>query len=601
MCGFLVNISNKKLSKKKINDVNESLFKRGPDQEGYISYNTNTGNNIEMLHRRLEILGIGDSGSQPMENDKFTIVFNGEIYNHMELSSFLGEDYKNDGDTKVLLDMISEFGIKNTIQLIKGIFSFVILDKLNEKIYLHRDCFGTKPLYIFKENNIFTVASNVESIRVVNDDLSIGNLTELGEIFFLMFGFTFISKDTTKRISELDPGKLLELNINTFQFKNINLDNSKKIFDVNNNWQQDIKDSFNSDVPLSILLSGGIDSAFVASMNRIIKKKDIYTYTLSNTSGSNYLDVKKAKLIARKLNLKNFQINLNQKIIQKEIKYYINNMEYPTDDGLNIFLASKEIRKMDRKVCLTGLGGDEFFGGYSTSKKNILKYFIRKSYLWKFIPLFKNLMINNGFGGYLRLSSIDPSRLLGYLYGKAFIFRDMPNKIIDKAINKFSKVLIRRLPNGFPNSFEYESRISLLEIYAYCIPQLVKDADTFAMANSVELRPSLLINSLLEKLINRINYKEQFNGKNFLIDKMDNDIAENLNLRKIGFTVDLDVFLKNNFNKIYKLILTDKNNLKYKNLLDEFKKIISKKKKLSNRKKYFLWRLYILSSWKNNK
>ena len=123
MCGFLVNIANNRLSKKNIYKINDSLFYRGPDQKGYFNYKTFSGNNLDMLHTRLEILGLGDSGSQPMQNEKFCLVFNGEIYNHNHLTKYLGSDYKNEGDTKVLLDLCMKLGIKHTISLLKGIFS----------------------------------------------------------------------------------------------------------------------------------------------------------------------------------------------------------------------------------------------------------------------------------------------------------------------------------------------------------------------------------------------------------------------------------------------------------------------------------------------
>ncbi len=599
MCGFLVNISFDNLSKAKVDEISQSIYKRGPDKRGHITYTTSSGRKVNMIHTRLEILGIGDNGSQPMQNENYILVFNGEIYNYKDLLLTLGLNYEDSGDTRLLLDHITKFGIKHTLKVIKGIYSFVVLDKTHQKLYLYRDCFGTKPLYIYKKDNIFTVGSNVKSISLVNNDSSIGELTDLGELFFLMFGFTFISKDTTKKISELDPGNLLEVNINNLKSKYIKLNDRGRKVDLGNNWKKEIKDSYNSDVPISILLSGGIDSVYIASLNREIQKKDITTFTISNVSGSNYLDVKKAKEIAKALNLANYQINLNENIIQKEIKNYISNMEYPTDDGLNIYLASKEIRKKKIKVCLTGLGGDEFFGGYSSSKTNILKFFLRKSFLWNYIPLFRDFILNNGFGGYLKLPKIDPSRISGYLYGKAFIFKNMSNNMIEKAISKFSRVLVQRLPKDFPDYFDYQSRISLLEIYGYCVPQLVKDTDTFAMANSVEIRPSLLINSFLESLITRKSYKERFFGKDFLINKMDSDISKKLNLSKNGFTIDLDKFLKENINQIYESIINYKNNFQYKMMIDEIKLLIIQNKKISNRKKYFLWRLYILSCWQS--
>ena len=121
------------------------------------------------------------------------------------------------------------------------------------------------------------------------------------------------------------------------------------------------------------------------------------------------------------------------------------------------------------------------------------------------------------------------------------------------------------------------------------------------MANSVEVRPSLLVKSLFQKLKeNKLNNNRKFDGKKFLLNRLDENIYQSVNKNKEGFTIDINDFLIENIDEIRSIVLNDKKNLKNKNLLNEFKKNLNKREILNDRKKYFIWRLYILSFWKQH-
>ena len=221
-----------------------------------------------------------------------------------------------------MLDLITKYGIEFCLNLFKGMFSIIILDKNKESIYLLRDGFGTKPLYIYNDNKKILLSSNISAIRKSCINKEIGKLTKMGEIFFLLFGFVYISRETTKGISEANPGVLYKIDINNLKiktvFKKVNQD--YKIHDFN--WQKEIIDSFNADVPLSLLLSGGVDSTFLACLSRKIKRKNnrfIKAFTLSNETGSNLEDVLNAKKTSRILNFKHQIINVKRTDIENMI------------------------------------------------------------------------------------------------------------------------------------------------------------------------------------------------------------------------------------------------------------------------------------------
>ena len=140
-------------------------------------------------------------------------------------------------------------------------------------------------------------------------------------------------------------------------------------------------------------------------------------------------------------------------------------MEYPTDDGLNIFLCSERISKDGFKVCLTGLGGDEFFGGYSSSQKNIVKLLISKSFLWKNFDFIKKIIFKRGLGGYSNLNTLNKSEINGFANSKAFIFNEIAINKVKKAINIYKKILKNLVPYNFKTKYKLSNKISLLELY----------------------------------------------------------------------------------------------------------------------------------------
>ena len=594
MCGITGFISSQVPNPIKImNNMIGTLLHRGPDNTAV----WNDLNGVNMAHSRLSIIDLSEFGNQPIfsKSGRYVMVFNGEIYNHKDLTKYLDHKYKDCGDTKIIMEIITKYGINFCLNVIEGMFSIILLDKNQHSIYLIRDRFGTKPLYIFKNNNQISLSSNIVSIQSCCDDKQIGKLTKLGETFFLLFGFIYISNELIKDINEAPPGRLLKIDIDTFNITNIEIDINNDFYNQKNNWDKQVLDSYSSDVPLSLLLSGGVDSTYLAFLARKYKVKNLETFTLRNDSGSNLEDVLNAKKISSILRFKNTTINLNKTEIENIIDSYIRSMELPTDDGLNIYYATRKIFQNKIKVCLTGLGGDEFFGGYSSSDNSLIKLFLRNCFLWKYFPFVRNFILKKGYGGYSKKNIVNPSSIDGYLYGKAFIFKNMPTKIVEKAINKFSDFLKLRLPDGF-EKYTKKNKISLLELHGYCIPQLVKDSDTFGMANSVEVRPSLLVNSLFNKLIQNKIFTLNKKG---LKNKIDKDVSIFLNKKKNGFTVDIKDYIRNNLEKINSQIFKYEDNLKYKYVFDDLRVSIRNNKKLNLRIVYFIWRLYILSYWKS--
>ena len=195
MCGFcgFVNFDEKislQENQKNLKKMVDSIIFRGPDDEGMIIEGKNK---IFLGHRRLSILDLSKNGHQPFfsHNQRFVIIYNGEIYNHLKLREKIESTHvikwKSTSDTETLIENINIFGIKNTLENIKGMFSFALLDKKEEKIYLARDQSGEKPLYYGFNNNCFYFGSDLRSFFASSNFNPIIDYNSL--TYFFKYGF----------------------------------------------------------------------------------------------------------------------------------------------------------------------------------------------------------------------------------------------------------------------------------------------------------------------------------------------------------------------------------------------------------------------------
>ena len=269
--------------------MRDTMIKGGPDAYG-IYIDSNTG----LAHRRLSIIDLSTQGNQPIHWEKWTIVFNGEIYNYKDIRvdlEKLGYNFDTNTDTEVIIKAYNEWGIK-AISKFSGMFSFALYDKQEKKLILCRDRLGVKPLYWYFHNNLFLFSSEIKAFhKHPNFDKSI----DLSSIpHFLKKGYFNSEQCIFKYVHKLMPGSLLvidsDMNIKMTNYWNIQeIYNSSKIDKRNeehiiNELEVLLNKSFNlrmvSDVDVGIFLSGGIDSSLVASILQNNSKKKIETFTL---------------------------------------------------------------------------------------------------------------------------------------------------------------------------------------------------------------------------------------------------------------------------------------------------------------------------------
>lgn len=548
MCGIsgILTKDNVTLNDKKIMDLILNLqYRRGPDKSDIKAYD-----NCILGHNRLKILDLSELGSQPMETDKYSIVFNGEIYNYKFLKNELIKDgiiFKSTSDTEVLLKCFEKHGVLKTIQKINGMFAIGLFDKIQSKLYLIRDRLGIKPLYYYhdKTNNKLYFASNLKSIfysisKIYNKTW---NLNYESVYKYLLLGGCWEGETLIKNIFKLESACYLEIDHNINIKKHIYWTLKKRNEDIYNLIEDSINIRKNSDVPLSILFSGGIDSSVITYYC-----KGYRTIHLSN------YETNEAKIIASKLHEKQVMLTI-QNIEDKKgedllglMREYLNFSGEPSMASLIPLLTLDNIKNKST-VILSGNGGDELFYGYHR-----IPYYLKKN------PRDKKKITQIKKADFL-----DDKSNYNYSdeeYQLLLIFRH-PEKIKIKNVKPYTLDKLKALAYNFniDKTINDEAKYRYMELMNYVKNDLNPTLDYASMYHSLEVRLPFLDYRLVEAALtldstehlSDISGNYEFCRKKILKNILSNKLEENLyNRKKYGFS------LPSKLEKEYNLIMGDK-------------------------------------------
>ncbi|HBC86814.1 MAG TPA: asparagine synthase (glutamine-hydrolyzing) [Lentisphaeria bacterium] len=371
--------------------MTSSLAHRGPDDFGYACLSPgktpsafhgtsipDISGNVFLGHRRLSIIDLAGS-KQPLSNEDGTVwtVFNGEIYNYIELADSLikkGHSLKNKGDTEVLVHLWEEYG-ENMLQHLVGMFAFCIYDSSKDVLFLARDRFGQKPLYYFEKNGCLYFASELQAFFGLEafksnetNETAIAQYFRYGfipnpatvynNVFSLQQGHFLLRKKGTNIIQQYwKPSVTGEVN-------SVNLEELQALFD------ESVRIRLRSDVPFGSFLSGGIDSALVTSSMIKYSSESVKTFTIS--TGKEYFtdESEAAAETARILKTDHHDFRVTPDFISVAEKLAVHYGQ-PCSDYSSIltYYVSRDTRNFV-KVALTGDGGDEIFAGYNGYLKN---------------------------------------------------------------------------------------------------------------------------------------------------------------------------------------------------------------------------------------
>ena len=388
MCGIamIFHTDGKPVEKQRVIHMRKSLTHRGPDHFGeFIS------NNIGLAHTRLSIVDI-NSGAQPMHSsdDRFCIVFNGEIYNYLSLRDELqknGVIFRTKSDTEVIIELFRVYG-KDCLNKLRGMFSFAIYDKQSRRLFIARDRLGIKPLYYHWDGRSFLAASEIKGIFASGLVESSLNRDTIRNHFHYQFS---ISPHTAfNNILELPPGYFLEvdsdsrLTLNQYWDLEFPEDNEYETDDVNY-WQQAFEDALHDaatshligEVPIGAYLSGGLDSSTTSYLLKEHYPKKPRTFSIHFTNPDS--DESYAyKPVAKHLGLDNLELTMDD---DRESGYFgllkdcLYHLEQPQRMAVDIphFLLSDFVREQNCKVVYTGDGADEILAGYDAFRQDDIR------------------------------------------------------------------------------------------------------------------------------------------------------------------------------------------------------------------------------------
>ncbi len=537
MCGIFGIIG------EEVNRSAESTFlsclgHRGPDDHG--AY-TDSVNNVLLGQTRLAIIDLSNRAHQPMiANDNFVIVFNGEIYNYKELRKelmALGHSFNTQSDTEVILRSYIQWK-EDALPKLRGMFAFIIYDKINKTLFLARDRFGIKPLiYSFHDSKLFLSSelhpffkSGVIPIEI--DYLSIQD--------YFRFGSVSQPKTILKGAQQLKPSHFMSVNITDLSYE------IKKYYDlseeiVNRKQNLTYNDAVKAtrsaledatlnhlvaDVEVGAFLSGGVDSSAVVGLMKNYVNVPINTFSVGfkvRTEVDDELSV--AKNTAKHLGTRHHEVVLDDMYVLNIFDQFIDSLDQPSIDGINTFIVSKEARSRV-KVALSGLGGDEIFAGYQHFV-TIMKGVLRKRSIFTWMGERLDEIRPNKFTRSMRFAGLNSEE--GVAIRRSI--HKSPSEVLLASNGNFD---IEPQPKYLSNL----QRISKAELDNYLLNTLLRDNDVLSMANSMEVRPILLDHKLVELAISLPDEFKIRNGlkKSVFVDAV-NDIIpqETYKRRKTGF------------------------------------------------------------------
>ncbi len=384
----------------------DTLSHRGPDDFGLESYQI-ADNSVQFAHRRLSIIDLSSAGHQPMNTscNGYSIIFNGEIYNHQDLRKRLPTDitFKGHSDTETLLYYLKEKGIEG-VKDANGIFSFAFLNKKEKKLFLARDPFGVKPLYYCKEDDKFVFASEIRSLRT----LSKTTLDKEALASLLRLRYNASPKTLHKEVMKVIPGHYVEIDLSAKKLKysnqpflrklptTIKLSIHSAVNQYGKVFQAAIERQMLSDVEIGVMLSGGVDSAVVAAIAQRNYSGKLKAFTIGFEGNYSEDEIESAAETAHFLHLDHYYKKISFNDFLGTIRECARIVEEPlaTTSIIPMYFLS-ELASKHVKVVLTGQGADEPLGGYSKYKLELIRSMVPKFIRKSVLPIVKTCRIKN--------------------------------------------------------------------------------------------------------------------------------------------------------------------------------------------------------------
>lgn len=379
MCGIAGFLSFEKFfNEEDLRSMTDKIKHRGPDAEGFF-----TDAICGLGHRRLSVIDLSDRANQPMHsaNDRYVIIYNGEVYNYQEIGARLKENnYSSEfklrtaSDTEIILESFALLGIECIHQL-NGMFAFAIYDKVAQELYLVRDRLGIKPLLYFWDGKNIAFSSELKSLAQLPQISKEINPGAIGD--FLNLGFIPAPSTIYKNIFKLNPGSYLKIDkngltntrywsVNKKLTNNIITDKEEALVKLSDLLMSSVQYQLKSDVPFGVFLSGGIDSSLVTAQAVGLSSVKVNSFSIGFEENS-HNESEYAKAVANHLGTNHHEFIVSYKDAINHIDSIFDVYDEPNADSS--FIPTMLVSKLARNhvtVTLSGEGGDELFFGYGS-------------------------------------------------------------------------------------------------------------------------------------------------------------------------------------------------------------------------------------------
>ncbi len=619
MCGIVGIVDHRGIDKGLLIKMRDTLAHRGPDDFGYW---INLDKSVGLAHRRLSIIDLSDAGRQPMSDlrGKIWITYNGEIYNFQKIRGELenkGYIFRSHTDTEVIINAYKEWGM-DCIQRFNGMFAFGIYDLDQKLVFMARDRVGKKPFYYSEYNNRFAFSSEIKALlrdKTLSKEIDIRALN-----FYLSFGYIPGELCIFKNVNKLPPAHAMIYDLNTGR-KRIwcywELPEPEK-----NTYSEDelleelealLEDSVRlrmiSDVPLGAFLSGGIDSSLIVAMMSRISNEPVKTFSIGFEE-SKYNELPYARQIARYFNTDHHEIIVKPdsfSILPELVRQF----DEPFADSSMIptYIVSKKTKQYVT-VALSGDGGDELFGGYSTYLGTLGNY-----YTTKLIPFRLRKSIARaakhlpetfiGKRQLLRLS-LDPhgafiDRITHSYFKERYRKHILDSDVLDNLNTNFLEPERSIHSILLQSKYDFINTLTFSDFKTYLPDDILVKVDRASMLASLEVRAPIIDYRIAEFSFKKIpgNFKVKKTITKYLLKNLAKKILpKNFKInRKWGFAIPVSEWFKGPlFPKIRELLLESSNhffNKEYiEKLLIEHRSGINHSARLFTLLSFSLWEKY---------
>jgi asparagine synthase (glutamine-hydrolysing) len=620
MCGF-VGIINKAgepgVDPSLLKRMADTIHYRGPDDEGHFM-----DDRVALYHKRLSIIDLA-TGRQPMSSGPLTLVFNGEIYNYIELREQLiglGHHFQTSSDTEVILKAYAEYGAL-CVNRLNGMFAFLLYDSSRMQVLLARDHFGIKPLYYYQDEHRMIVASEIKAILGHPDVAAHPDYDSIGE--YITFQYTLNHTTLFKNIYKLPPGHMQTIDLRSDSAKTSRYWNPSFKVDTFHTetyfihtLRELLEDTINiqlrSDVPLGTYLSGGVDSSLVTLMASARYNGKIKSFNGAFKEGHQFDESPYARIVAEAGGAEMYQIYPSEDDFITALPKLVYHMDEPAaGPGLFPQYMVSKLASENVKVVLGGQGGDEIFGGYARFVIAYLEQAIKGAifetteegehivslksilpnlpYIKQYVPMLKRFWSRDLFApmDWRYFCLIDRSEGNLNLYSRDFRDAYRRKEIFESFRTAFNH----------PDTLSYYNKMVHFDMMA-SLPALLQVEDRVSMAASLESRVPLLDRRIVE-LITSMPPHMKFKGAEmkYILKKAVGELLPRkiINRKeKMGFPVPLHIWAKNHTGEFFKEILFSRA-CRERGLFDhsEIEKLIENESAFGRR----LWGIINLELW----